>query len=389
MTQARANKRESVVDGLRGLMLLIIVTTHYVPSTFFSGNVARPAAAVMLAVTGYFFMTVAERERGLTGNIFDRCRSAFSMLWQRHMRIWPALAGVVLLYVLLGYVDEGATTTQIHRTWPLYLGYMGNVVKMLYEGQAFPAHFWLISAQEQFIFAALIGLAVVGPTRFRRVLQILVVIGVLARIVGCALWMPEHPALATESPLAVADALALGMLCRIAISGGESKTQLRRRLILGALATFVIWAALPNTYAVYFGLMPLLTALIACIVILHLADEVRVRRLERAMLGWPGVVLLGQMSLSLFLLHPFVNTVINLTYAKETGQVVPWWLLSIVGPPASIMAAFCYFRVVEVPLRRARSRLGANRATTSRRTVPNWPVPKLAVQPQLSGHPAG
>lgn len=54
--------RGSAVNGLRGLMLLIIVVTHYVPSAFFSGNIARPAAATMLTVTGYFFMMVMERD---------------------------------------------------------------------------------------------------------------------------------------------------------------------------------------------------------------------------------------------------------------------------------------------------------------------------------------
>ena len=139
MTRSRPHRRDCAVDGVRGLMLLVIVTTHYIPSSFFSANIARPAAAVMLAVTGYFFMKVAERETRLAGAPLERCAAALSMLWQRHMRIWPALAGVILLYALLGYFDGGRTTTQIHQTWPMYLSYMGNVVKMLYEGEAFPA----------------------------------------------------------------------------------------------------------------------------------------------------------------------------------------------------------------------------------------------------------
>jgi len=336
-------------------MLLIIVLTHYVPTSFFSGNIARPAAAVMLTVTGYFFMRIVEREHGLRGALGDRCKAALRLSFQRHMRIWPAVAGVVLMYVALGYLVPGRLTNQIHHTWPLYLAYMGNVVKMWYEADAFPAHFWLISAQEQFVFLVLVALVTFGADRIKHMITVAVVVGVAARLIGCFLWMPDHPALATESPFAVADALALGMLCRTAVAANVGTTTLRRRVTLGAICVFLLWAALPNTYAIYFGLMPLLTALIGCLIILTLGDEVRVRRFEQAMLSWPAVVLLGQISLSLFLLHPLVNTIINLAYARETGEILPWWLLAMIGPPASIVVAYGYFRAVEVPIRRFRS----------------------------------
>jgi peptidoglycan/LPS O-acetylase OafA/YrhL len=132
--------------------------------------------------------------------------------------------------------------------------------------------------------------------------------------------MPEQPALATESPFAIADAVALGMLSRIAISAGESKTRLRPGLVAAALATFVLSVSLPNIYAVYLGLVPLLMALVGCIFILHLADEVRVRRLQRSLLTSAALVLLGKMSLSLFLLHPLVNTVLTLAFAIMRGS---------------------------------------------------------------------
>jgi peptidoglycan/LPS O-acetylase OafA/YrhL len=358
---ASRGSRDAAVDGLRGIMLLVIVTTHYLPTSFFSGNIARPAAAVMLAVTGYFFMLIVERDPRFQGRFPDRCRAACALFFQRHMRIWPTMAGVILLYVGLGFVDRGPMTTQIHHTWPLYLGYMGNVVKMIYEEQAFPAHFWLISAQEQFVLISLLALAFVPTRLLPAFLKTAVVLGIVARFVGCFVFMPSHPALATESPFAVADALALGMLCRIAIAEQVSRTRLRRRFTLAAIITFFAWASLPNTYAVYFGLLPLLSALLGCIIIFTMADQVRGRRFEKAMLGWPALVLLGRMSLSLFLLHPFVNTLVNLSYARLTGALIPWWVLALIGPPLSILVAYGYFRTVEVPIRRLRARASSRK----------------------------
>jgi peptidoglycan/LPS O-acetylase OafA/YrhL len=348
--------RENAVNGLRGLMLLLIVTTHYVPSSFFSGNIARPAAAVMLAVTGYFFMSIVERDpAAFDGRLRDRVAAALRLFLNRHMRIWPVMIGVVLMYVLLGFLDPSPITTQIHGTWPLYVLYMGNVVKMIFEGAAFPAHFWLISAQEQFVTIALGACVIGGTRRLGLFLKIAIGVGVVGRVVGAMLWMPENPALATESPFAIADAVALGMLCRIAIAGGQSKTALRRRVMVGIILTTILWAAVPNTYAAYFALVPLITALIGCLFILTLADEVRVRRLNLGLLSSPSLVLLGQMSLSLFLLHPLVNTLINLGYARASGELMPWWMLAAIGPPLAILIAYAYFRLVEVPIRRYRS----------------------------------
>jgi peptidoglycan/LPS O-acetylase OafA/YrhL len=360
------SNRENAVNGLRGLMLLLIVTTHYVPSSFFSGNLARPAAAVMLAVTGYFFMTILEREpAAFEGTLRERIGAAVRLLLSRHMRIWPVMAGVVLMYVALGFLDPSPITTQIHGTWPLYALYMGNVVKMMFEGSAFPAHFWLISAQEQFVVIALAASIIGGTRRLGTFLKIAIVVGVVGRVIGAILWMPDHPALATESPFAIADAVALGMLCRIAIAGGESKTRMRRRVMMGIIVTTAVWAAVPNTYAAYFALVPFITALIGCLFILLLADEVRVRRLNLGLLASPLFVLLGQMSLSLFLIHPLVNTVINLSYARATGELMPWWMLALAGPPLSIVVAYAYFRVVEVPIRQYRTR--ASRASRTSR----------------------
>ena len=356
-------RREDAVNGIRGLMLLIIVVTHYVPSAFFSGNIARPAAAVMLAVTGYFFMTILERDVAAFGGSFrTRLAVAGRLFLNRHMRIWPVMAVVVLLYVGLGFLDPSPTTTQIHHTWPLYLLYMGNVVKMIFESEAFPAHFWLISAQEQFVVITLIVCVIGGARNIGAFLKAAILLGVSARVVGCYFWMPTHPALATESPFAIADAVALGMLCRLAITGGESKTRLRRRVMVGILGTILVWATIPNTYSAYFGLVPFITALVGCLFILVLADDVRVRRLKGGLLASPLLVLLGQMSLSLFLIHPLVNTLANLGFARVTGELMPWWMLALFGPPLSITVAFLYFRAVEVPIRRFRAHVGSKAA---------------------------
>ncbi|WP_265562222.1 acyltransferase family protein [Sphingomicrobium arenosum] len=348
---------DASVNGLRGITLLLIVLTHYVPTSFFSGNIARPVAATMMVVTGYFLALILERQ-GIEAQEppLTRLRRAISLFAQRHIRIWPAIAGVIAMYVLLGHWIGDRTTTQIHDTWPLYLAYMGNVVKMIHETEAFPAHFWLISAQEQFVLATLLACALLGYRNLKSFLVGAVIVGILARLVGGFLWMPDRPALATETPLAVADALALGMLVRMAIVDGTSRTAMRRSLTAAILLLAAAWALLPNTWAFYFTLVPLIAALVGCLFITLMTDEMRSHRIEAFMRAWPWLILLGQMSLSIFLLHPLVNVLLTLGYTAATGLAIDWWLLSLVGPPLSLLVAFLYFRAVEVPLRQMRRR---------------------------------
>ncbi len=355
LTPRRAVRSDATIDGLRGLAMLAIVTTHYLPTEFFAFNVARPVSAIMLVVTGYFLATVMLREGVLDGaTVRARLGGIVSLLALRHVRVWPVLVIVVLFYVVLGVVDGGELTTQIVRTWPLYLGYMGNVAKMLHEGQTFPAHFWLISAQEQWIALTLAAAAVLGAARLPRYLWWMVAVGIGYRIVACALLMPDHPAVATETPFAVADALALGMLARFAVERLQSRAQLVRLAWAAAAASLLAFSMLPNTPASYFGIVPLTTALVGCAVVVTLTDPMRAPRLARSVLGHPVFVVLGQMSLSLFLIHPLVNTLIYLGYGATTGAVMPWWALAVVGPPLSLLAGFAFFRMIEVPIRQMR-----------------------------------
>lgn len=350
---------EDSVNGLRGLALLLIVATHYVPSDLFSFNLAKPTASVLFVATGYFMTSILTRfEAQLNGGFAERAKATATVLALRHARVWPVLAIVIGFYVVLGLVDGGALTSQILTTWPLYLGYMGNLPKMLFEGQAFPAHFWLISAQEQLVLVYLLVVLAFGLRALKSLLWVMVPLGLGARILGAALLMPEHPALALETPLAVADSLSIGMLLGFAARGQISRTALRRLAVTLGLAVLLVWAMLPNLNAVYFGLAPLGVALLACAVVLTVTDELRADTIRAGFLGSPLLVLCGQMSLSLFLLHPLVNTLLTLGYPKVMGALMPWWLLLAVGPPLSLLVSFVFFRLVEVPVRQARTLVG-------------------------------
>lgn len=345
----------SSVDGFRGLTMLALVITHYVPPSFFSFNLAKPVVMLLVLTAGYFLASVMLSDaRHLDGP--GRFGAVLRLAVMRHVRVWPAIAGVVGLYILLAIVDGGPLTGQILDTWPLYLSYLGNLPKIWFGGEAWPGHFWVIAAQEQLILFLMLLISLVGLGPVRRMLWWFVGLGVMARLIGALLYMPANPSLALETPLAIADALALGMIARFAVANHATRTRVRRIALASGLALLLVWSMLPNTNSVYFTLVPLAAALLGCALITTLTDELRAARLHR-FFAHPMIVLLGSMSLSLFLTHPLVNTVINLLFAKLTGVAIPWWLLLLVGPPASLLFGFLYFRIVETPIRRWRGRL--------------------------------
>lgn len=352
MARGHASK---AVDGLRGVAILLIVVYHYVPTRFFSFSLGKPLNAVLFSVAGFFFASVLLKgATGLEGSLSERLRAAGKFLVARHVRLWPVIAVVVGFYLALGYFDGGALTQQIQKTWPYYLGYLGNIPKWTYEENAFPGHFWMVSAQEQIIVTFSLVCVLLGLGFLRKSLWTLVVVGIALRAGSVLLFMPDHPSWALENPLVVLDSIALGMLARFAIDEKYNRARLRRIALTGLIATIAIWACLPNWNVSYFTLVPLATSLLACLLMVTITDEARGARAYQAFFGFSLFGALGRMSLSAFLLHPLINTVIRLVYTRYTATEMPWWLLFIVGPVVSFGAAYVLWRTLEVPLRRLR-----------------------------------
>ena len=345
-------QRAAAVDGLRGFAILMVVIYHYIPPSFFSFNLGKPINSILFVVAGFFFATlVLKHGRVLSGSLRQRGRALAVLLVRRHIRVWPPLAIIVSLYLALSLVDHGALTQQIRATWPHYLTYSGYLPRWAFEARAFPAHLWVISAQETLLAALCVAFAFLGVARVRKALWLLVAAGLTARFIGTLLFMPGHPAMALETPFSVIDPLCLGMLARFGLDGSFMRSRLRRQVMLALMGVVALWAFLPNWNMTYFTLAPLIAALATALVMVLSADEVRGRRIAKAGLGSPFLVFLGKISLSLFLLHPFVNTLLRLGFTAATGVEMPWWLLFAVGPVLSVGAAWLMWRTVEQPLR--------------------------------------
>ncbi len=351
----------TAVEGLRGLAIALVVIYHYTPPTLFSFNLGKPINSILFVVAGFFFArALGHVALASMPSVKGRVRTLMRVLARRHVRIWPLLAIVVALYLGLSVVDHGALTQQIRSTWPYYLTYLGYVPRWSLEAQAFPGHLWVVSAQETIIVLFCLAVAIMGWPRVQKSLAALIVVGAAARLGGTIAFMPLHPSLALETPWAILDPFAIGMLVQIRLAARSSQRRLRRQVAAAVVATGVVWMLLPNWPTTYFTLIPLIAALATALVMVVSADRVRGRRLNSSALTHPMLLFLGRISFPLFLLHPFVNTVLRLGFTSVIGFEMPWWTLLAIGPPLSALAALGLQRLVDAPLRRVVAAIDAS-----------------------------
>ena len=360
---SRTPVRENAVVGLRGITVVAIMAHHYMPPDFFSFNVAKAFNALLITIGGYFFAGAVLRESPAldADRVGARIGAVGRLLSRQLLRVWPLIAFVIALYVGLALVDGGTLTTQILSTWWLYLLEMGNLPKVLYGGQAFPAHFWTIAAQDQVIVLLGLLLVAVGLRRLRAWTPWIIVCGFVVRVVSTLVFMPSDPALALEMPWSVMDVVCVGMLARFAVETPGARGQVRRTAYTGSLLCALAWVVVPNTNAAFYGLTPLTLSLLAAGLVVGATDEMRGEAMTRAVCH-PVLVFLGRIALSLFFLHPFVNAVLLLAWPHATGSLMPWWLFPVVGPAVAVPCAWAMHVAIERPLLDARDARDPRRA---------------------------
>jgi peptidoglycan/LPS O-acetylase OafA/YrhL len=353
-----AVRRSDAVNGIRGIAVVAIMAHHYLPTDFFSFNVAKAFNALLITIGGYFFASAMLKEEAAlsSSSMATRMGAAKRLLTRQVLRVWPLIAFVIGLYVLLAVVDGGELTKQIYHTWWMYLLEMGNVPKLIYGGQAFPAHFWTIAAQDQILVLIAGVLTVGGIPLLRRSLPWLIATGFAVRLGAILAFMPEHPAWALEMPYSVLDVACLGILARITVEDPTARGPVRRAAYTTAAITAAVWTVLPNTNASFYSLVPMALASLAVGLVLTATDPKRSEAMASGVLSNRTLVFLGTIGLSVFFLHPFVNVVIQLAWPKAFGSMIPWWLYVLIAPGIAIAGAWAMHVCLERPLMRARSR---------------------------------
>jgi peptidoglycan/LPS O-acetylase OafA/YrhL len=336
------------LTGLRFLAAFGVVVQHANEAGVTLGPIAAHFRIANLGVSGVslFFMLsgfvlVASRRPG------DHPRA----FWRRRVaRVFPDHAVTWALAILVAVALEGvaapnlnvlAATFLLVQSWSPHANvYFGN-----------NAVEWTLSCEAFFYLCFPLAIVVLGrlDARGRRV--------ALAALVGFMLaltavgWVQggfDHVSptlfwLELFCPATRLPEFLIGMLLALELRERGGSTPVRVRHAVAALALALGWfLVVPSLWG------PLVTVIPIALLLLALAGRDVAGR--RTPLAWPPLVVLGEWSFALYLLHPLVMRSLEaLDVTPHSLGHVPWAVLAVV---LSIAAAGMLFTLVERPAER-------------------------------------
>ncbi|MBI4500227.1 MAG: acyltransferase [Gemmatimonadetes bacterium] len=188
-----ARQHLPVLDGLRGVAILLVLLTHAValplePATTGLDVWAHAIARVGWTGVDLFFVLSGFLITGILLDTRDEPRRWSRFYARRALRIFPLYYGVliaifVVLPRLVAWSEPQYHTLQANQTW--YWAYAVNFLEVVSHGKGVPlntVHFWSLSIEEQFyIFWPFVVWACRPKTLFK-IGAVVLILGLTARI---------------------------------------------------------------------------------------------------------------------------------------------------------------------------------------------------------------
>jgi len=352
-TNAASLKRMPILDGLRGIAVLMVVVTHFASVSVTNYHYFYPGLLeddVFFVLSGFLITSILLEEFERTGTI-----SLKNFFVRRFLRLMPAYLVCVLLlrfvapHFLIGAEAQAASS---NRTLSLALVYMTNWQGVAGEKLGVFSHLWSLAVEEQFYFtwAPLLLFVVIRMKSRRSVVALTVLLNLL--LFG---WL--------EIRIANNSANLLGTDCRL-IS-----------LLIGALAGMAwFWKLYPRQFlsSKYFDLLAGASAIAAIVLaskfsydsvpsyrvlpwfaltvgIIVVWSATRTRSLVHLILTLPPLVWLGQVSYGLYLWHHFFAV-----FVRDRAWSLPVKLS--VGIAASLIVTTYSYYLLERPFLKLKDR---------------------------------
>lgn len=336
------------IDGLRAVAVLLVVAFHAYPDRLPGGFIG---VDVFFVISGFLITRLLLEARA------EQRFSLAAFYAARVRRLFPALVLVLGTTLGIGWLvllQAEFRQTGLHVA--AGAGFASNLLLMTETGYFETAaerkpllHLWSLGIEEQFY--ALWPLLLAVAIRYRRVLQ--VTAGLTAASFLLCLWQAGiSPDQAYYSPLARAFALLTGALLAEA-RHGKGERALHLPPLLGNLASLcglgLIAASvlLLRKYHVYPGAWTLLPTIGTLLVLVAGPSA----WLNRTLLSWRGMVLVGLISYPLYLWHWPLLSFLQIIELRSPSTAMINMALEL----ALVLAILTYW-LVERPLRRPEAR---------------------------------
>jgi peptidoglycan/LPS O-acetylase OafA/YrhL len=348
MEQVKTDRHVPALDGVRGLAILGVLISHFVPAladafgTTWARELVRYAGFGAWGVDLFFVLSGFL----ITGILLDTRESPDywrSFFGRRALRIFP------LYYVFL--IGLYLTNPPARAPWTFWLHLSNWRADLGISSNIYTWHFWSLAIEEQFYFVwpIVVGLR---PTRRIGPICLTVALGsVVAQ--GVAAWSGAGiETLHRMTPLAL-DGLAIGSYLAWVVRYQRARAAQLARLALPALLASAV--AIDQLGAISPTIMVVGRAIASlgagAIVVLAVAGPAPVGRL----LACQPLRMLGKYCYGLYLLHPII-VVKGITQTRWFVVHLPSWMLPfawvaslIGGLAASLVLARLSWRLIESP----------------------------------------
>jgi peptidoglycan/LPS O-acetylase OafA/YrhL len=344
------------IEGLRAIAVGLVLVFHAYGTPFSGGFVG---VDVFFVISGFLITDILLREHSKTGRV-----SILGFYGRRARRILPASALVVVATVIAAYYFLGFLTgneVAVAAKWTavfaanIHFGFVGTD----YFGSRLPPspllHMWSLGVEEQFYLVwpglFLLLVLIVRGTHHRRALAASLIAIIAASFAWSVFQTGAHPTWAYFSPFTRACELGLGAL--IAVLGPVINEKLKLRWAAEALAScglvgIASSALLLNSSTSYPGAVIAWPVVSAALLIAAGCTDIRTfveRCLSLRPMQW-----FGARSYSLYLWHwPILTIAAQYLVRHMSGWQTTGLLL------LTILASTLSYRLVENPVRRARS----------------------------------
>jgi peptidoglycan/LPS O-acetylase OafA/YrhL len=360
---ARVRRHLPVLDGLRGIAILLVVVHNVghwqgpLPSVFaklvyFLHAPGWIGVQLFFVLSGFLITGILLDSRGREG--------ALRTFWLRRvLRIFPLYYAVVFVGTLvlpaLG-VFSPKVLDAVERTRVFYWTYLSNWTDLKTGGIPFFPHFWSLAVEEQFYLVW--PLAVLTLER-RTLLRTAIALGVVALLVRAGLrFAGMAPGAAYEFTVARMDSLTFGAAGAIVVRDRalleRVAPRLKKTILVTAGAVLAIWPLtrgfnVENLFVQIVGFAVLTVLFTALILDVVIRPQSRLAlRLSAPWLRWFGkysyAIYVFHFPIGYFLAPRFVPTIDSLPIGRSLAALAAFELTVLV---LSVGAALVSWNVLE------------------------------------------